>query len=269
MGFEDSSLMKQVSQNRIGHENSTLLSCKTILDQYPAVRGGITLTSPTKEEQAYELKIKSLTNDLLHELDSRGFLKKESEWDKAAFGQMIEITKRFNGHMETAAALTKAFESKNAEISKALIDLGVGFRSDNVATSWLYDVLSTFVENSEMLKNQFLLVLRMDGKIFRPRMMLGQLFGVQGAVVVNCTTNGPKFAAEINIDLRNAFSHGLYWLTRDSAGNLCDLVYTKELGENETHLPVGKISEVVGKQNILTCCVSDVLSDWATRGRFK
>jgi hypothetical protein len=107
--------------------------------------------------------IRNLTISLINELKAAHFLKNEAEWDANARHQLTEITARFNGHMETATALTTAFRSKNAEITKSLCDLGVGFRDDNVATIWFNDMIAVFVENSEMLKSYFLFLLKMNG----------------------------------------------------------------------------------------------------------
>ncbi len=217
----------------------------------------------TPEEKEYWTRIETVIASLLDELKAGGWLRKETEWDKTAFGQLLKITNRFNGHMATATALSFAFETKRKEITKSLVELGVGFTAQNVATTWVYDVFGVFTETTELLKNYFLVLLRMDGKVFKSDMTLGWL---ARSIKQECPINGSKFVNEINIDLRNAFSHGLYWFDKDGSGNdvLC---YTDELGTNPH--TITQIIDVVKKQHLLSTCFTELLGEKATKDYFK
>jgi hypothetical protein len=100
-------------------------------------------------------------------------------------------------------------------------------------------------------------------------MTLGELFGQSQPIVTNCPSNGPNFAAEIKIDLRNAFSHGLYWWSRDKAGKLEFLWYAKKLGDSDFHVPVLDLNDIWAKQNLLTTCFVETIGNLATSGYFK
>jgi len=118
----------------------------------------------------YWKEIEAIEGGLLDELRIKNWVKKEKEWGIDSVTQLSKMVSVFNTHMETATALTAAFESKRADITSSLVNLGVGFTPQNVTAIWVYDVLAVFVENTELLKNNFLFLLRMDGKTFKPDM---------------------------------------------------------------------------------------------------
>ncbi|MGD0175692.1 MAG: hypothetical protein ABSC50_02575 [Candidatus Bathyarchaeia archaeon] len=224
------------------------------------------LSEPEKRYWSY---VSGLTIGLLTELKDAGLLNNEREWDLNTVLQLDRMTGRFNGHMETAKALTEAVRSKSREITECLKNLDVGFNESNVGEIWFNDMVSVFTESSEMLKSYFLLILRTDGTNFRTKMTLGDLFRGPQSIAIRCPRNGPKFAAEINIDLRNAFSHGVYWWVRGGDGNLWYLGYAKKLGDKELRVPIHKINDAIAKQNTLTACFVETLGIEAKSGYFK
>lgn len=219
----------------------------------------------TTEEITYWKEIEVITGGLLDELKSNKLLKNEKEWGIDSLSQLGEMSRLFNAHMDTATALSAAFESKRVAITSSLIDLGVGFTSLNVTTIWVYDVLGVFVENTELLKNHFLLLLRMDGKTFKSDMTLGWL---TRSLEDTCPEYGHRFNAEIKVDLRNSLSHGLYWFRKDPSGN-DSLCYVKELGSNPKEIPGSQIREIVKQSNLLTICFVELIGVRATNGYFK
>ena len=223
----------------------------------------------SKQEQTYWSNIENLTGNLLDELKKGWWLRNEAELaapdSNKALGQMLEISARFNGHMATAKALNDAFQSKNIQLTNCLVELGVGFTQDNVGNAWAYDMFSLFIESTEMLKNHLLVVLRTNKNPFKPRMTLGQLFT---AIKNVCPQYGSQFATEVNVELRNAFSHDLYWMIRKSDSSI-DLYYVEELGGTETISPLTDILAVIAKQELLTTCVVETLGKKALSGYFK
>jgi hypothetical protein len=223
----------------------------------------------SNQEQTYWSDIEGLTGDLLDELKKGGWLRTEAELaapnTRKAFGQMLEISARFNGHMATAKALNEAFQSKNAQLTSSLVGLGVGFTQGNVGNAWAYDMFSVFIESTEMLKNHLLLILRTNKNPFKPRMTLGQLFT---AIKSQCLQYGPQFVTEVNVGLRNAFSHDLYWMRKKSDDSI-ELCYVEELGGSEIVAPLTDIMTVIAKQELLTTCVVEALGKKAQSGYFK
>jgi len=142
--------------------------------------------------------------------------------------------------MATAKAMNDAFQSKDVQLTSCLVELGVGFTQGNVGNMWAYDMFSVFIESTEMLKNHLLVVLRTNKKPFKPRMTLGELFS---AIRTVCPHYGSQFTTEVNVGLRNAFSHGLYWIRNDRP----DLYYTEELGRNAIVKPLSDILTVIAK----------------------
>jgi len=221
------------------------------------------------QEQTYWSELEDLTENLLDELKKGGWLKNETEFaahnTHKASGQMLEISARFNGHMATAKALNEAFQSKNSQLTSCLVGLGVGFTKDNVGNAWAYDMFSVFIETTEMLRNHLLLILRTNKNPFKPRMTLGQLFT---AIKTQCPQYGPKFVTEVNVGLRNAFSHDLYWMRKRSDESI-ELCYVEELGGSDFVAPLADIMTVIAKQELLTTCVVEVLGKKAQSGYFK
>ncbi|MGA3297098.1 MAG: hypothetical protein ABSD41_06565, partial [Candidatus Bathyarchaeia archaeon] len=233
-------------------------------------------TSLSPTEQAYWSKIESLTNDLLHELDSGGWLKNKGQLASTsthkALGQMLEFAPRFNGHSVTAKAMSDVFADpqKAQQFTDCLVGLGVGFTKDNVANTWIYDVFSMFIESSEMLKNHLLIILRTDRRLlhknrFKVRMTLGQLFK---AIEEVCPKHGAAFTNEVNVELRNAFSHGLYWMKRETDQSIT-FFRVDELGGKEISTPLSNVVTTISKQLMLTYCVEEVLGNWANAGSFR
>gem|GEM_PF-5899055 len=223
------------------------------------------LSDPEKD---YWKRVRNLSISLLNELKENKLLKDESEWESNEIRQMTMTIDVFNEHMRTSRALTRAFTSKNSEITKCLTSLDVGFHEKSVAVMWFDDMVSVFTASSEMLKNHFLFLLKMDGTVFKPKMTLGNIFGESQPIVTKCPRNGPPFAAEVKIDLRNALSHGLYWYSGDRDGNLENLCYADQLGGEEKHISVKGIAGTLGKQNLLTACFVDEFALLARSGYF-
>jgi hypothetical protein len=219
----------------------------------------------TKEEVKYWKETEIVASGLLDELNNGKWLKMETEWGTVPISQLFEMTRLFNAHMETATALSIAFESKRLAITAALVNLGVGFTPQNVTTISVYDILGVFVENTELLKNYFLILLRMDGKTFKPDMTLGWLTRSLEDV---CPTYGHKFVKEIEVDLRNSLSYGLYWFRKDVSGNdvLC---YIEEFGLTPKDIPASEIRDFVRKANLLTGSFVELIGNRATGGYFK
>jgi len=219
----------------------------------------------TREELEYWNNMEATANGLLDELDVKGFIKKESEFDHAAFAQLRNITGRVEGRFVTSNALNILFERRSKDFSDFLVKQNVGFADDNVGNIWLYDNLGSFIDTTELFRYYLLIILRPKAPFDQDFMTLGKLIH---AIADECPSFGLKFKAQVDVDLRNALAHGLFWMEKQASG-VFDFVYSKELGGTPIRKPMSEVTERIRKHNLLGGCFVEVLGRKATSGWFK
>ncbi len=220
----------------------------------------------TREEQDYWNRMEGIVNGLLDELKAGGWVKRENEFDRPAFGQLLQIAGRVEGHFETWNALNQLFQTKRAELSNFLVLQKVGFTDDNVGNLWLYDALSAFIETTELFRDYLLVILRQKAPFDRDILTLGQLMG---ALIKASPTFGKKLADEVDVDLRNAVAHTLYWMSKKDPNAPPDISYCGKLGEVPVTNSLSEVMVRVRKHNLLGGCLAELLSTKATSNWFK
>jgi len=150
--------------------------------------------------------MEAIASGLLDELKQGGWLKTERQFDQETFGQLLKIGERVNEHFITWNMLQQAFPP----LRQFLIGQGVGFTEDNVDNVWFYYLSSVFLETTEFFLKHLLSALRWKSP-FRGNVTLGEFIK---ALKTKCPKFGPELAAEVDVPLRNAIAHGLYWMSR-------------------------------------------------------
>jgi len=207
------------------------------------------------------MKCERIVEGLLEELKSGGWVKTEGEWDSQAFRQMLEMTIRVNEHFNTWNSLNQ-LESES-KLESFLVSQKVGFTDQNAGMVWLYELLSVFLDATELFRNFLALVLKRKGS-FKRSLTLGQL---AKALKQECSKFGPEFASEVDVELRNAIAHGRYWLRKAGNGSIY-MSYCEELGEVPTIRLLSEILVVIKKQALLGNCVTETLSKKGNSGYF-
>jgi len=172
------------------------------------------------------------------------------------------ITKRFSANN----AINRAIRDKNLreKLESFLLSLDIGFEPGDLNDMWGYLYFGAYVEDTELMRKNLLIVLRSKGRVhFRQRMTLGQLIQ---AIRENCPKHGAAFADSIDVPLRNAIAHGLYWFSQYFSRYYIE--YCKELGA--TPRPEGFYDLLIRmrKYNILNACLNATLLEKFKAGWF-
>lgn len=152
-------------------------------------------------------------------------------------------------HAFATKGLSRVFAEHNAQF---------GFDEDGVAYLFLSESISTVVRTSELFKNAFLYVLRTAKKHskdgFWSRMTLGQL-----SESLNLSTNGLSMflTDKMNVKLRNALAHGLFWLE----GSM--LVYCDDITlQKQSEIAVSELWIKTRQQSLILQCLLTFIGDY-------
>ena len=203
-------------------------------------------------------KSDELLRDLFEELNQKKLIRLQQELSREAFSQMELIFHRVADRFATNNALNLVVRAKNLreEVEGYLVNLNVGFKEGDITNLWVYYYFGAFVEDTELMRKNLLLVLRTGRQFpFRQKMTLGQLIK---AIRDNCPKHGAAFAENVDVPLRNAFSHGLYWLVGDSSSNAY-IQYCEELGTTPKTEPFWDLLFRMRKYNLLSACLTATL----------
>jgi len=133
-----------------------------------------------------------------------------------------------------------------------------GFYEDGLAYLFLSESIATVLRTAELFKNSFLFVLKTaknrSKDAFWSNMTLGQLLGQLDKITQGKTQ---LFAQWIDINLRNALTHGLFWLE----GTV--LVYCSDITLREQkRIIVSDLWIRARKQSVVTQCLISFIADW-------
>jgi hypothetical protein len=121
-------------------------------------------------------------------------------------------------------------------------------------------VLSVFVESTELLTKNLLILMNLK-KPFRPKITFGEFIWL---LCEECPKFGPALAHELDLRLRNAVVHGIYWMdwrNNASTGSIedIDIYYSDELGKAPRVEPLSVVVPRVRKHNLLGMCLAELL----------
>lgn len=208
--------------------------------------------------------VENLLDGLLNELKAGDWILSRGEFSGPVLFHLAQILLRYNLHVDTSKSLVTAFLHKARKTRRALLNLNVGFTRNGISHLFIFDSIGVFVESTEIIRNHLLVIIRKK-KPFNPTMTLGQLVA---AFEQTCPQFGPKFAAEINVPLRNAFAHGNYWLQKGSDG-VMQLAYTEKLGQKaHEDIQLPQIVELLGKHTTFSACLATLLFNKSRAGYF-
>lgn len=118
---------------------------------------------------------------------------------------------------------------------------------------FLSESISTFQRNVELFKNCFLFIFDLR-RGFWAKMTLGPFL----EKLINVTgTNGQRIAQEIDVKLRNALAHGLFWM------NGVELVYCEDVAlKKQKRISLDKLWMKTRDQSIVSQCLIKFIADW-------
>ena len=103
-------------------------------------------------------------------------------------------------------------------------------------------------------KNLMILIKQVDP--FYPKMTFGGLVAI---LKKHCPKFGPQVADQADVILRNSIAHGIYWMLVND-NNSIDFCYSEEVTDTPKNEPLNKVLLRVRKHNLLSSCLSEVLS---------
>jgi hypothetical protein len=132
-------------------------------------------------------------------------------------------------------------------------NLRFGFNADNTANLLLSESISMLLRSMELFKNCFMFVLRFENG-FWSKMTLGKLIGG----LISKTDNKFEIVSnEIDVVLRNALTHGLFWLQ----GSV--LIYYEDLTlQREHEIIISELWTKGRKHSLIAQCLFHVIPDW-------
>jgi hypothetical protein len=139
-----------------------------------------------------------------------------------------------------------------------------GFNENGYVNLLLSESLSEFLRNAELFRCCFLFVLETDKCREEKRercpffktMTLGRLLDQLESV---CESKGKKVRDMIDVNLRNALTHGLVWLEG------CHLHYSKDITfskEARDKIRLDRLWEKASYQDKVTQCLIQTIADW-------
>lgn len=150
--------------------------------------------------------------------------------------------------------LFRIFEERGRSKKFAEHNKNYGFTEDCLAHLFLSEIISTFLRTTELFRNCFLMTLT-EREGFYSRMPLGQFLKNLEKVV----PKSKVITQKIDVKLRNALAHGLFWLEGTVLNYYEDIKFERERSISIAHL-WNKIHE----HSKITQCLINFIADWYT-----
>jgi hypothetical protein len=190
-------------------------------------------------------------------LQKKGYLR-DTLRENAERTKFISIMKDSDRLSAAYNMLFHVFATKGLSRTFAEHNVQFGFDEDGVAYLFLSESISTVVRTSELFKNAFLYVLRTTRKHskdgFWSDMTLGQL-----SKSLDLSTNGLSLflTDKMNIELRNALAHGLFWLE----GSI--LIYCDDITlQKQSEIAVSELWIKTRQQSLILQCLLTFIGDY-------
>ena len=206
-----------------------------------------------EKDQRYALGLVSLFQEIFQELSNQGYLRQKlrGSVERAKFSEIIKCSnKLFDAYNMLFFIFAKKGRSK--EFVKHN-EKKFGLHEEGVVYLFLSESIDVFIRNTELLKNVFIFTLQ-TCFFSRPRMTLGQFLKRLKEV---SGTKGKIFAKEIDVNLRNALSHGLF------CTDGVDVVYCEDVTlKSQKRIRLDNLWNKARKQSIITQCLISFIADW-------
>jgi len=150
--------------------------------------------------------------------------------------------------------LFKIFEERGRSKKFAEHNKSYGFTEDRLAHLFLSEIISTFLRTTELFRICFLMTLT-EKQDLNSRMTLGQLLRKLEEV----SPKSKAITKRIDVKLRNALAHGLFWLEGTVLNYYEDIKFERERSISIAHL-WNKIHE----HSKITQCLINFIADWYT-----
>jgi len=209
------------------------------------------------KEQSQVLKVITTLDEIFNILKEKGFLR-DTLRETIERTKFINVMKDSNKLFAAYNMLFRVFERKG--MSKKFVERNktFGFYEEGLAYLLLSESIATVLRTAELLRNCFLYVLKTTKKRaengFWSRMTLGDFLRQLDKI----TQNRSRYLTEkIDVQLRNALAHGLFWLE----GSV--LVYCSDITLREKEeIIVSELWIKAREQSKIVQCLITFIADW-------
>ena len=206
------------------------------------------------DEQRYALSIVSYLRGIFEDLEKKGYLRAElrGNVERSDFVKILEDSDKL---FESYNMLFRIFEEKGKSQEFVRYNEKFGLGDKGLAYLLLSESISAFQRNVELFKNCFLHILKAR-RGFTAKMTLGKFL----CKLVDVTgTKGEAIAGEIDWNLRNCLTHGLFWMDR------VELVYCEDITlKKQSRIGLDKLWMKTRNQSLVTQCLIKLIVDWFT-----
>lgn len=218
----------------------------------------------TKEERILCYQRARDFHDIMTDLDKKGYLRSDLRLKRGEEGRMNseyvlenlrEITDAFN---KFAGIYTdKKTRKKFLELSKSY-----GLTEENLRYAYFSEMIFVFLQNIEAFRVFFLFIIKPNkDKYLNQKTALGRLLRRLRKLGIDKSDT----LIDVDYELRNALSHGLFWLDakKDSNDHKPCLKYATDLSFKQINkITIADLHSKMRKQAIYTVCLIYVIGDW-------
>lgn len=208
--------------------------------------------SLSPEEQRYVLLIASYLQGIFEDLEKKGYLRANlrGSIERTDFVKILEDSDKL---FESYNMLFPIFWEKGRSTEFVRHNEKFGLYDKGLAYLFLSESISAFQRNVELFKNCFLFTLKVR-RGFKAKMTLGQFL----CKLVDVTgTKGEAIAREIDVNLRNGLTHGLFWMDR------VELVYYEDITlKKQSRIGLDNLWMKARNQSLVTQCLIKSIVDW-------
>ena len=210
-----------------------------------------------KREQKQALEVVTTLEEVFDILKKKGHLRETLRGDVQR-RKFLNVMKDSNKLFAAYNMLFHVFEKKGRSTKFAEHNKPFGFHEDGVAYLFLSESIATVVRSAEFFRNCFLYVLKTTKRRsvngFWSNMTLGSLLKQLDKVTQK---KSRSLTEKIDIQLRNALTHGLFWLE----GSV--LVYCSDITlRRQKEIIVPELWIKTREQSKIVQCLINFIADW-------
>lgn len=216
-----------------------------------------------KNEQKEAARIASALWDMINDLDKRGHLRseltvEEKEKDRLKVMKLLENSNKvihafnmfFDMYVDRIRKNSKQRLNKFLELNREF-----GFTEEDVGYLLFSEMIFILIASIELFRIALLFTMKMDvDEDINPQTTLGTLFWKFKNLSID---KAGLIESEIDIELRNSLSHGLYWID-----NRADIHYYVDITFQEKFLKGSDLYSKMRKQSMVTQLLLRVIGDW-------
>jgi len=211
----------------------------------------------TETERKYWDKIDHILENLFDDLKSQSLIRTTFRRDEVE--NLLKIIELSNKFFENYNTFTKLIESQEKTDKFMEMNNEFGFNGNNLPYVYLSEIVSNFTRNTELFKTMFLFILK-KGTGFKDKMTL---YPFLDKLSKTSKKYGEDMKNEVDVKLRNSFSHGLFWQDRTT------IYYSEDISlKTIKKIQLGKLMLKTKNHNIIAQCLINKVAEKVRGGFF-